>query len=508
MGRDKKDFILAFLASNLSLAAAMVYALASTRLSITYLDKSGFGLVNFVAQLVAYLGILDLGMTTAFTRILMDYRNEGEESYARALATARRIFIVLGILALLAATALAAVGSQIFTIDEHLQTPFRWIMLGQGVALFVTFTVKPKGVSLVVNHRQHFLGWIGAVGLLVNAAVMSVAFLCGAGIYSVFYGSIAMAATQVTTTWVLARPFYRLPEQGMIFDRKVFRNIADFAKDSILWQLGGSFLYLFPTLLVTFFFGLILTADLSGGMKMALLAISVATRLPDMAVAPLSRQMAEGDTARTMANLVRVVEFTLAFGICCAIGLAGANGPFVEWWMKGEINWPDWANFSAAIWLVSVCMFRCFYSFAVVSKQMRIVRWAPLWNCLLLLVTFVALKDFCPPLVVVPVLAFANLTIGAVVTYRMTRHTALSLQDFFPIWRRQLPLGIATLALCSYLSRVLSSQITDPMHAFGLNFILGALICVALGPLLLRASARGQLFDLITARLSFFKRTL
>ncbi|MDB4293914.1 hypothetical protein N9898_01105, partial [Akkermansiaceae bacterium] len=115
---EKKRLLIAVIASNLSLVAAMVYSLASIRLAIVHLDKEGLGLISLIAQIVGYLAILDLGMGIAFNRILIDYNEKSREEFARALKTARLVFTSLGAVGCLAAVLAALFGSGLFNVPD------------------------------------------------------------------------------------------------------------------------------------------------------------------------------------------------------------------------------------------------------------------------------------------------------------------------------------------------------------------------------------------------------
>ncbi len=501
MASEKKRFLSAVIASVVSLAAAMVYSLAASRVTLLYLDKESFGLVSLIAQIVTYLAILDLGMTTAFTRILIDHNRGDEKAYARAIRTARLIFAGLGVVGMLAAFVIALAGRSFFEIPDSLAGPFRNILLVQGVILLLGFLMKPFSAPLVANGRQDLVGWVSTLSLITNTIVMWIAFACGVGIYSMLIGLVVASGISFLSIYLASRRYAPAAKMKTRFDRAIFLEIFSFARDTVLWQIGGSCMYVLPTLLVSTVYGLIIVADLSGGMKMILLLISVATRIPDMAVAPLAIQASAGNRDRAQKNLMRVCELSGACGILAAIFLVAANIFFVDWWMLGEIHWSFQANLSASLWVALLPFFRVFYGFAVIGKHMEIIRWAPIWQCSLLALIFFLTRNLLGPFAIIFALPVAEVIVGVTVMLRMRKRAGLGIRPAAAIAMRQVPVCLVAIAVSVFVFGKTKALSLPPFEQFALASTAAAIIGLCALPLLLTPTTRREIFGALRSKI-------
>ncbi|MDA7901130.1 hypothetical protein N9972_01445 [bacterium] len=497
---EKKRLLIAVIASNLSLVAAMVYSLASIRLAIVHLDKEGLGLISLIAQIVGYLAILDLGMGIAFNRILIDYNEKSREEFARALKTARLVFTSLGAVGCLAAVLAALFGSGLFNVPDSLAIPFRNILIVQGFTLFLSFLAKPLTAPAIANGRQDIVGWLSAGALVINTIVMSICFTLGIGIYSVLLGILSSGLFYFIGSKLCARKFIPESTKDVTFDRNIFREVCSFARDTVFWQIGGSCMYVLPTLLISVFYGVILVADLSGGMKIVLLLISICTRLPDMAIAPLSIQAAGGNPAKAADNLMRVSEVTGACGILGGIFIIAANPSFIDWWMLGEISWPAGANVAAALWLAVVTLGRSFSGYAVVTKQLQIIRFAPLWQCGILILLFFGSHSFLGPFAIVFALPLAEVIMSAIILYRMHHHTSLDARVVLPIISRQFLWCLVVLPLAFLGAGALSRLPLSDFYLFCATATFSGILGLVSLPLLLRSKTRREIFQTISSK--------
>src|SRR5207247_7244491 len=57
------------------LAANALFSLAAVPLELFYLNTEEFGLWALIVQLVGYLSLIDLGMSAAVARLLVDYKD-------------------------------------------------------------------------------------------------------------------------------------------------------------------------------------------------------------------------------------------------------------------------------------------------------------------------------------------------------------------------------------------------------------------------------------------------
>src|SRR3954464_15027732 len=92
----------------LAMAANVIYTLASVPLALHYLSKDEFGLWALAMQVAAYLQLIDLGVTGAVWRILIDHKDDrtGGE-YNSVIKTSVLVFTVQGLFIIVGGCAVA-----------------------------------------------------------------------------------------------------------------------------------------------------------------------------------------------------------------------------------------------------------------------------------------------------------------------------------------------------------------------------------------------------------------
>ena len=479
------------LASSLvNLVVAAVYSLLVVRLSLDYLGKQEYGLLSLLAQISAYIAILDLGLTIAFGRILIDYTRDSSELYARALRTASLVFTLLGFLGFVIAAFIALFGKSSLSIPSSLNKEFTNLMLLQGGILFATFWLKSVSAPLIANGKHYVIYWVSSATFILNAGIFWISLHYGFGIYSSAFGQAIALLLNAALLWRLSSPYRVAATVKTSFDRKIFREVFAFTKDTMIWQIGGQTMASLPILLAASWFALGATADLSAGLKLVLLAVAVCTRFGDMSVTPLSIEYAHGNKDVAVRQMTRITRIAGGIGVCAAIFTTCANPSFLNWWMLGKIAWPWHANLTAALWIAILTITQCLYGFAVISRQLKLIRWALLAECgLYVSVSAVASRGGNPSalLWIKPV---ATLCVGIYVALRIRKYTSFDTLLLLPDIFRQTLVMVVFLPTGIITSIHISTATASPILAFLLNFGFASILTVIALPFVFTGETR------------------
>jgi len=496
------------LASSLAnLVVASVYSLLAIRLSLKYLGLEEYGLLSLITQVTAYISLLDLGLSVAFARILVDYSNGTKQHFANGLRTASLIFHTLGFLGFLAAILIALIGDGFLSIPHYLKKEFIILMVAQGAALFAIFSLKPLSAPLIAIGKIYIVYWINVVLMLLNTAILWLALSGGIGIYSAVIAQGVQIFLTAILLWKYSRPYRETGDTRGKLDRNIVREVFSFARDSMLWQIGGQTLGSLPIILASAWFALGGAADLSAGMKLVLLMVSVTTRFGAMSVPRLAIQFSNGNEQTAANQMIRIAGMSGGIGVFAAIFIVCANPSFISWWMLGKVSWTWDANVACAVWIALVSMGQCLYGYAVISKQMQVIRWAILGECVLFLLMAFSLRSSIglPALLWAKPVAYA-LT-AAYVAIRIKKRTLFDTSLLFPILIRQLIAMALFLPLCLILGAKLQAIIPHPLAAFLVTCALAACLALLAIPLIFTKEMRGDAIRLGTSAFSRFSRS-
>jgi hypothetical protein len=503
----KKIYLHGLAGSLVNLGVVSIYSLLVIRLSLDYLGKDEFGLLSLVNQVSTYIAVIDLGLFTAFSRILIDYTTGTRERYANALKTASRVFHVLGLIGFIAACVVAFSGSSFLSIPTHLHRDFVLLMLAQGLSLYCAFALKPITAPLLANGKHYYIYWLNSALTIANAFLFWIALKGGFGIYSSLFSNSVILCFTAVALWKMAKPYLDVSNIRGAFDSSVFKEVSAFARDSMLWQIGGQTLASLPIFLASAWFALGTTADLSGGMKLILLMISVCTRFGDMSVTPLSIQFANGNESAAATQMVRIARVSGGISACAALFIVCVNPAFIHWWMLDKITWTWHENLAGALWIAILSVTQCMYGYAMVCRQMGIIRWALLSECLIYIVLAFGLRSLVGSACLLWAKPIATLFITVLVAWRIKQNTLFDSRLLVPVFFRQVTALVLLLPPCLWLSWWITSTTHQLCLAVVASCILSLFAMLIASPLLFTSEIRADLYRILQGLIKLRKPT-
>src|SRR5436190_3710043 len=116
----------------LAMGVNVVYTLASVRLALHYLSKEQIGLWALATQVAGYLLWIDLGVTGAVARILIDHKDQRESGgYGSVIKTAWLVLSIQGACIVLGGCLLAFCLPSIMDVPQEFVRQWRILFAGE-----------------------------------------------------------------------------------------------------------------------------------------------------------------------------------------------------------------------------------------------------------------------------------------------------------------------------------------------------------------------------------------
>src|SRR5690242_10743925 len=168
-----KNFSRNLATSYLQLGVNVVYSLVSIPLILHWLPKEEFGLWAVLVQLMAYVSIIDLGMTSAVARLLVDHKDERNNgSYGSLVKTAFWVSVTQGLIILMVVQLGAPLLASLMKIPAEHQHTFIMLLRVQGVITAFTFSLRPVGLMLEAHQRMDVLAHGNIMGLVLQLGLL------------------------------------------------------------------------------------------------------------------------------------------------------------------------------------------------------------------------------------------------------------------------------------------------------------------------------------------------
>lgn len=207
----KAGAALSYISMGLGYAISIIY----TPIMLRLLGQSEYGLYNLVASVVAYLGVLNFGFSSAYMRYYSRYKvKEDKDNIAKLNGMFLIIFTVIGIIAVLAGTVLVQNTVTIFgsKLTSQEISIARTLMAIMVVNLAISFPSIVFTSHITANEQFFFQKVIQMVKTIINPFVVLPVLLLG-------YGSIGMviASTVLNISIEIANMFFCLNKLNMKF---------------------------------------------------------------------------------------------------------------------------------------------------------------------------------------------------------------------------------------------------------------------------------------------------
>ena len=159
-----------------------------------------------MGSVLAYGGLLDLGISGAVVKYVAEYQARRQHEETRSLiATALRLYALLGLMIMLLSLGLAPLFSNLFNIPPDQQQTARQLVILMGLAL--GFSIPSATTNAVLRGLQRFdlINVITIGGTLLTAGATVVVLLRGGGLVGMVAVSIPISLLMQIPTVIFIR---------------------------------------------------------------------------------------------------------------------------------------------------------------------------------------------------------------------------------------------------------------------------------------------------------------
>jgi O-antigen/teichoic acid export membrane protein len=350
----------------------MVYALISVPLALHYLPRKQFGLWAVMTQVVGYITLIELGMTSSVARHLIDHKDRPADGvYGRLIQTGSLVLAVQGVMIFLAGFILSPLFARLLAIPADLQDDFVLLLRWQGAIVAFEFATRILTQIIYAHQRSDLSNYGDAVAFGLNLLAMWIAFRRGVGVYSILWAGGSVALFGAILRLIICWKWRMLPPWGAWGrpTRAMFKELFHYGKDVFLVTLGSQLTNASQTIIITRTLGLDLAAVWAVCTKLFALVGELTWRLFNYAEPMFAEMIVRGEKERLRSRFRDVVAVTGSVSALFAVILAVVNDPFVRVWTAGRIFWTPWNDVLLGLWLVVRSVVRCHTGLNFVRKN-------------------------------------------------------------------------------------------------------------------------------------------
>ena len=372
-----RNFIRGVGAGYLAIAVNIAYTAGSVPLALHYLGKEQFGLWALAQQIMGYLMLLDLGVSSAVSRFIADCKDDVDSrDYGSLLITGGIVFAIQGALIAIAGTAFSCFAPTLFAVPNRLSHDFTNVLIIITCFGGLSVALRGFGAPLWAFQRMDFSYMVGSLSLLTNFTVLWAGFHLGWGVYSFAAAGIPGTFLSPIIFFILCSKSGYYPSRGNWAKPKWsnFFRVFTFGKDVALMTLGSQLINASQIMILGRVADLDAAATFAVGTKLYNMGQQFAGRIMESAAPALTEMFVRRDVARFNLRFDNVVALTTFLATLGAAGLIAGNTFLVALWTSGVIHWNLTCDVLLAGLLIATSLTRCLTALFGLAGNLRPIR--------------------------------------------------------------------------------------------------------------------------------------
>lgn len=278
------------------------------------LGATTYGLWALIGSLVAYGSLLDLGIGNAVTKYTAEYTARGEDDRTRRLiATALRLYSLLGFIVVAATIALAPFVPRLLRVPLDQRPTAAWLVILAGLVTGIALPCSTTGAVLRGLQRYDTLNVIYITGTCLSViATIGVLLLDGGVLGMVAVGIPVTVIMQAISIAILVRVRPGLRFGWRDADRSLVRPIMSFSAWLFLVDVAGRVQTKTDELVIGIFLPISAVTPYAIANRLSGLGQIVANQFLKVLLPLASQLHAENDTARLRALYITSTRLALA----------------------------------------------------------------------------------------------------------------------------------------------------------------------------------------------------
>jgi O-antigen/teichoic acid export membrane protein len=373
MSRLKK-FTNSLLSSYALLGVNVVYTLLSVPLALKYLSKAEFGLWAVTLQIAGYISLVDFGMGSSISRILIDHKDDRASGrYGGAIQSGFLVGLAQGLIILAVGLGLVWFMAAWLQVPQDLSRPFLWLMIGQIFLTAATFMSRILSQLLYAWQRIDICNYSGIAQLVIGLGVLWIGFYLGLGVFSLLAGYMVawLGGTAICFFACLHLGIWPKGAEWGRANRKQFQELFSYGADLFLITIGVQLIISSQVLLVTRQLGMEAAALWSVMTKAFTVVSQLVWRIIGNAMPAFAEMHVRKEHERMWSRYRAMFIIMSVLSGVCGVLFAACNGPFVSLWMRGQFSWPAINNVLLALWLIVLTQQCCHNSLIMCLKVIR-----------------------------------------------------------------------------------------------------------------------------------------
>lgn len=374
----------------------VLYGLGSVPLALRYLSVEEFGLLMLLIQFAGYFVLVEIGMSGAAARILIDHKDTREDGqYGCVLLTSALVFCVQSCCILLLGIASASSVVSLLGVPDNLHEDGVFLLKWLTVCFAFATLLKVFSALLYANKRLDIINCITGFVMVTGLLLMGIVLATGGGLRGLVWMFLLQSVTTAILQGLACWKLRLWPPKGSwgkpTFSQ--FKTMFAFAKDVFVVNVGIQVLEASQLIIISRTMGLTAAAMWSVGTKVFNLLYQLLTRIGGTAIVFFSEMMIRGEQQHLKARFLQLSQISAGLAVVTLAVAVSINKPFVEIWAEPDLAWSLTMSSLMGIVVFLNLITRCYIDLILHTKQLLGLRYVYFLEAAIFIAVAVFLAD-------------------------------------------------------------------------------------------------------------------
>jgi O-antigen/teichoic acid export membrane protein len=365
-------------ASWLATLATVIYSFLSVPIALRYLSVDEFGLFVLMIQLGGYFTLIEIGMSAATSRILVDHKdNPNDGRYGAIIMTGFWVFSIQAAIVLFVGVLTAPWIIRVVGVPQHLTDVAVLLLRCLAFTTALSLVFRIYGSVLFAHKRLDLIHAFTGVNMLLGLGLLALILASGAGLAGLVWLFVAQATVTIILLVLAVYKLKLLPRKGHWGKPSMerFRELFGYGKDIFLVNVGSQVLEASQLIIVTRTMGLGAAAVWSVSTKLITLVYQLITKIEGTAIFFFAEMMVRGEKEKLAVRFGHIYQLTAGIGVVALAFMVAINKPFVSVWAEPSLAWSIYLSALLALLTILNSLIRCAGDLIVHTKNVAAYRY-------------------------------------------------------------------------------------------------------------------------------------
>jgi O-antigen/teichoic acid export membrane protein len=319
----------------LSFGVNILVTILLTPFLLHYLGQPGYGLWVTLSSLLAYLGLLDLGLSTTSIKFIAEYRTGNDPDGLNVfISTVFVTYLILGSVVFALSMLISFYLANFFQLPPDLAKTGRVFFLLAGVNLALSFPLSPLNGILFSHQRIDVLNLTNTLVSVCYGLFSILVLNIGLGLVGMAWVALGINLLSASFKWsFIRRRLSHVRIRPVFFNRKVLKTALTYAFYLLIMSAGAQIVFNTDNIIISQYLGIAAVTAYAVAFRLIFTVMQLIFKIADVFAPVFSELHALKDAVGLRSVYLESSKMSVAVAVPVAIILIVSGEGIIRLWV-------------------------------------------------------------------------------------------------------------------------------------------------------------------------------